>query len=143
MDADALFEADHRQARFGKIMKRMRLSLRAGFHVGMTRRSAQVATMVLAPRGSEGGPDNRHRGSDQWLYVVAGIGIAKVNGRRVPLAPGTLILIERGDIHEVRNTGRGNLKTVNMYVPPAYRHDGTPRSRGRPSRRTRPESGSR
>jgi oxalate decarboxylase/phosphoglucose isomerase-like protein (cupin superfamily) len=31
-----------------------------------------------------------------------------------------LLLIERGDRHEIRNTGRGLLRTLNWYVPPAY-----------------------
>jgi mannose-6-phosphate isomerase-like protein (cupin superfamily) len=115
-------------------VKRKQLNLRAGFHVGITGRGAQFATMVLAPGGKEGGADNAHRGSDQWMYVVEGTGLAKVNGRRVPLRAGTLVLIERREIHEIRNTGRGTLKTVNVYVPPAYRPDGSPLPRGRAGR---------
>jgi len=114
-------------------MKRKRLSLRAGFHVGITNRGAQAATMVLAPGGQEGGPGNRHRGADQWLYVIAGAGRATVNGRKQSLSPGTLLLIERGDTHEIRNTGRGQLSTVNFYVPPAYGPHGGQLARGRPS----------
>jgi mannose-6-phosphate isomerase-like protein (cupin superfamily) len=114
-------------------MKRKRLGLRAGFHVGVTTRGAQAATMVLAPGGREGGPDNRHRGADQWLYVLEGTGRAIVNGRRLPLAAGTLLLIERGDTHEIRNTGRGQLQTLNFYVPPAYGPHGEQLARGRPS----------
>jgi mannose-6-phosphate isomerase-like protein (cupin superfamily) len=34
-------------------------------------------------------------------------------------------LIEAGDRHEVRNTGRTLLKTVSVYVPPAYRDEET------------------
>ena len=29
-------------------------------------------------------------------------------------------MIERGDTHEIRNTGRGPLRTINVYVPPDY-----------------------
>jgi hypothetical protein len=36
---------------------------------------------------------------------------------------GTLVLIQRGDRHEIRNTGEGPLKTLNVYVPPAYTED--------------------
>lgn len=114
-------------------MKSQRLSQRSGFHVGITNRSAQIALMTLAPGGQEGGPDNAHRGSDQWLYVIDGTGRATVNGRRIALARGTLLLIQRGDKHEIRNTGRGQLRTVNFYLPPAYRPDGEPRARGRAS----------
>lgn len=87
--------------------------------------------MVIEPGESEGGPDNRHRGADQWLFVVAGRGAATVNGRRVPLREGTLLLIEKGDAHEIRNTGRSPLKTVSVYVPPAYTKDGEELPRGR------------
>ena len=105
-------------------MKLKRLSLRAGFHVGLTHRRAQAATMSLTPGASEGGPGNRHRGADQWLYVIEGRGRAIVNGRSFALEPGTMLLIERADLHEIRNTGRRLLKTLNLYVPPAYRADG-------------------
>jgi len=37
---------------------------------------------------------------------------------------GALLLIERGDTHEIKNTGREKLVTLNFYVPPAYTSDG-------------------
>jgi len=101
-------------------MQRKSLRFGAGFRVTLGNARSQSATMVIRPGKSEGGPDNRHRGADQWLYVVDGEGEALVNGRRLALAPGTLLLIEKGDRHEVRNTGRAPLRTVNFYVPPAY-----------------------
>jgi mannose-6-phosphate isomerase-like protein (cupin superfamily) len=39
--------------------------------------------------------------------------------------------IEKGEQHEIRNTGRVLLRTLNFYVPPAYRKDGGPLPRGR------------
>src|SRR5437868_15516292 len=101
-------------------MKRKQLKLTSDFAVVLGNPRSQAAEMVLPPGESEGGPDNRHRGADQWLYIVSGTGSATVNGRRVPLKAGALLLIERGDTHEIRNTGRGELRTVNVYVPPAY-----------------------
>jgi len=87
--------------------------------------------MVIPPGDCEGGPDNRHRGADQWLFVVSGRGVAIVNGKRYPLRDRSLVLIERGDTHEIRNSGRTPLETVNIYVPPAYRSDGDELPRGR------------
>ncbi len=87
--------------------------------------------MVLAPGEAEGSADNRHRGADQWLFVLSGQGEARIDGRRHSLAPGTLIFIERREKHEVKNTGRGLLRTLNLYVPPAYRKNGDPLPRGR------------
>jgi mannose-6-phosphate isomerase-like protein (cupin superfamily) len=63
--------------------------------------------------------------------VVAGTGEAVVNGETVPLQAGTLLLISRGDSHEVRNTGKEPLRTLNLYVPPAYTEDGEELLRGR------------
>ena len=102
-----------------------------GFSVALGNRRSQAATMVLEPGDSEGGEDNRHRGADQWLYVVSGRGRATVAGKRRQLRAGTLILIERGSTHEIRNTGRTPLKTLNIYVPPAYTKGGDELPRGR------------
>jgi mannose-6-phosphate isomerase-like protein (cupin superfamily) len=76
--------------------------------------------MTLSPGDAEGGAENRHRSSDQWLYVLSGTGIALVNRKRIPLRPGTLLLIERHNRHEIKCTGRMVLRTLNFYVPPGY-----------------------
>jgi mannose-6-phosphate isomerase-like protein (cupin superfamily) len=112
-------------------MKHKHLRLSADFHIALTNGRAQAAEMTLAPGDFEGGPDNRHRGSDQWLYVVAGTGTAIVNRKSYPLRRQTLLLIEHGDTHEIKNTGRSPLRTLNIYVPPAYTKTGTPLPRGR------------
>ena len=49
----------------------------------------------------------------------------------MPLRAGTLVLIQRGDTHEIRNTGRAPLRTLNVYVPPAYTPDGEVRLRAK------------
>ena len=112
-------------------MKRAALRFGNGFRVVVGNRRSQAATMTLEPGGCEGGPDNRHRGADQWLFVKSGRGAAVVNGRRVALQAGSLLLIERGDRHEIRNTGRTALVTLNVYVPPAYTKAGDELPRGR------------
>jgi mannose-6-phosphate isomerase-like protein (cupin superfamily) len=110
---------------------RKQLRFGNGFSVALRNSRAQAATMVLGPGDREGGPENRHRGSDQWLYVLAGRGTAVITGKRHSLRPGTLILIERQQTHEIRNTGSTPLKTLNLYVPPAYTPAGDPLPRGR------------
>ena len=112
-------------------MKRKVLRFGAGFRVAFGNRRAQAAEMVIAPGDTEGGPGNRHRGADQWLFVVAGTGTAVIGRSRLALRRGVLLLIERGARHEVRNTGRTPLRTLNVYVPPAYRRNGEPLPRGR------------
>jgi mannose-6-phosphate isomerase-like protein (cupin superfamily) len=95
-------------------------------------RKSQAAQMVLTPGKSEGSPKNRHSGSDQWLLVIRGRGTAIVNGKRYALRPAALFLIERGDHHEIRNDGDENLVTLNFYVPPGYRADGSELPAGKP-----------
>lgn len=112
-------------------MRSKRLNFGKGFRVAFEVRKAQAAEMVIAPGGSEGGSDNRHRGADQWLFVVSGSGVATVEAKRVPLKAGTLLVIEKGEHHEVRNTGRTLLKTLNFYYPPAFDADGDPKGPGR------------
>jgi mannose-6-phosphate isomerase-like protein (cupin superfamily) len=95
-------------------MKRNFFRFGHGFHVMMGNKKSQAAQMTLAPGEKEGGPENRHCGADQWLFVVSGKGEAVVNRRKYPLQSGTMILIERGDLHEVRNTGQVPLRTLNL-----------------------------
>jgi mannose-6-phosphate isomerase-like protein (cupin superfamily) len=116
-------------------MRHKHLRFGLGFRVALGNRRAQAAEMVIAPGGSEGSGENRHGGADQWLYVVEGRGVAVVNSRRVALKPGMLLLIERGDRHEIRNNADAPLRTLNLYVPPAFRHDGDELPAGRPEGR--------
>jgi mannose-6-phosphate isomerase-like protein (cupin superfamily) len=65
------------------------------------------------------------------LRFGRGFSVAAVVGRkRQSLRAGTLLLIERGTTHEIRNTGRTPLETLNLYVPPAYTSQGDALPRG-------------
>jgi mannose-6-phosphate isomerase-like protein (cupin superfamily) len=92
----------------------------------------QAAMMTLKPGGaSDEEPSNEHSRSEQWLYVLSGSGQARIGKRRgqlrtVKLAAGSLIIIEKGELHQIRNTGKRTMKTINFYAPPAYDEDGEP-----------------
>jgi len=62
-------------------MKRKLLRFGRGFRVALGNRRSQAAEMVLPPGKSEGDSRNRHRGADQWLYVILGTGRATENRR--------------------------------------------------------------
>jgi mannose-6-phosphate isomerase-like protein (cupin superfamily) len=113
-------------------MKYILAPLKSEFRVLLEAKNSQAAEMSLPPGGTEGGPQNRHRGADQWLLVLAGKGVAVVNGKPHPLKKNSLLLIERGDRHEIRNTGKTPLKTLNFYSPLAYTKSGNPRPAGKP-----------
>jgi mannose-6-phosphate isomerase-like protein (cupin superfamily) len=101
-------------------MKSTRVRFRKGCGVIFGNKGSQAATMVIPAGGKEGGPDNNHRNADQWLFVISGKGAATIAGKTVSLQSGSLVLIERAENHEIRNTGRTDLVTLNCYVPPAY-----------------------
>ncbi|MDX2094262.1 MAG: cupin domain-containing protein [Kofleriaceae bacterium] len=83
--------------------------------------------MTLRPgASSDEGSRNEHAWAEQWLYVVAGSGTARLGRRFVKLRAGSLLLIEKREPHAIKNTGRTNLVTVNIYVPPAYDGKGEP-----------------
>ena len=89
--------------------------------------------MTLRPGGtSDVEVSNEHSTSEQWVYVISGTGevIAgktRPTLRRTPIKTGSLLLIEKGELHQIRNVGRKLLKTINFYVPPAYDADGNPK----------------
>jgi len=112
-------------------VKMKHLAFGKGFRIVIDSDLSQAAQMTIAPGGCEGGPGNRHRGADQWLFVVSGRGEATIEGKNVSLSAGSLVLIERAEAHEIRNTGRTDLKTLNLYVPPAYSEDGEELAGGR------------
>jgi mannose-6-phosphate isomerase-like protein (cupin superfamily) len=101
-------------------VEHVELKRRKGFHVVAGSDRSQAATMTLGPHASTGGPDNRHDRSDQWLYVMSGDGHAVVEGHEVAVEPGDLLLIEKGETHEIVNDGDEPLVTLNVYSPPAY-----------------------
>ena len=65
-------------------MKKAKLRLTKVFVVVLGNRKAQAAEMVLRRGDKEGDSHNRHRGADQWLFVVSGDGVVIVNGTRHP-----------------------------------------------------------
>lgn len=107
-------------------MRHQHLDFSPGFRVACTVREGQAAVMTIQPWDSEGGPDNRHRGADQWLYVVEGEGVAVVDGREQPLRRGDLLVVEHGEHHEIRASGDAPLRTLNFYYPPAFDREGDP-----------------
>ena len=107
-------------------MKQVRTtSVRAKFKVLLEGASSQAAMMTLKPgESSSDQPENEHPRAEQWVFVVDGSGRAKTPGRSVAINAGSLVLIEKNERHQITNTGRRPLVTINFYAPPAYTPDG-------------------
>ena len=86
--------------------------------------------MILPPGQSSGESGNEHPRCEQWLFVVSGSGRATVNMRRLLLRPQSLLVIEKGEVHQVVNTGAVPLRTINLYIPPAYEKNGAVKTNG-------------
>jgi len=100
-------------------------SKRAMFTVLHATRSAEAAMMTLKPgQSTSDAPENEHPRCEQWLFVVSGSGRAVVDKRRVAIKPNSLLLIEKGEAHQITNTGRTPLVTLNFYAPAAYTKSG-------------------
>ncbi|HWB09691.1 MAG TPA: cupin domain-containing protein [Pirellulales bacterium] len=114
-------------------MQHIKTGLKRGqFDLLVATKAGQAAKMTLRPgAASDDEASNEHPKSEQWLFVISGNGeavIGKRRGapRRVRLAPNSLLVIEKGELHQIKNTGRRSLVTINFYLPPAYDADGEP-----------------
>jgi mannose-6-phosphate isomerase-like protein (cupin superfamily) len=88
----------------------------------------QAAMMTLQPgQSTTGQPENEHPRSEQWLFVISGSGRAIVRKKRVSLKEGSLLLVEKNEPHQITNTGRSPMRTINFYAPPAYTSSGNVR----------------
>ncbi len=106
---------------------------RQEFKIILDTSDVQAAVMNLhAGATSDDQPRNEHSDSEQWLFVISGSGEATVGKshqalRQVPLRKDSLLVIEKGEIHQIKNTGNVPLRTINFYVPPAYDANGKPK----------------
>lgn len=108
-------------------MKRLKTTNRGAFEVLHATATSQAAMMTLEPgESSSEASDNEHAWAEQWLYVVSGQGVATSKNKKLELGVGTLLLVEKGEPHQIANTGKTPLVTLNIYAPPAYDDDGEP-----------------
>jgi mannose-6-phosphate isomerase-like protein (cupin superfamily) len=86
--------------------------------------NVQAAMMTLRPGQVSGEFGDEHPKAEQWLYVISGSGTAIGKSSRIPLRAGSLLWIRKHEPHQIKNTGKRVLVTLNMYAPPAYTSEG-------------------
>jgi mannose-6-phosphate isomerase-like protein (cupin superfamily) len=108
-------------------MKHIKTGKKRGkFDLLANTRELQAAVMTLKPgSASDDEPSNEHTRSEQWLFVISGSGEVRIGKRRnqlrrVKLEANSLLIIEKGELHQIRNTGKCSMRTINFYAPPAY-----------------------
>ena len=114
-------------------MKHIKTGKKRGkFNLLASTRELQAAMMTLRPGDTSGDePSNEHSGSEQWLFVISGSAEAKIGKRRgqlrrVKLEAGSLLIIEKGELHQIVNSSKRSLRMINFYAPPAYDKEGEP-----------------
>ncbi|MGZ4351434.1 MAG: cupin domain-containing protein [Candidatus Limnocylindrales bacterium] len=83
---------------------------------------SQVVAMCIPPAGEIG--EEVHPDTDQTLIFVAGQGRAIIAGEPSPVAPGSLVFVPAGTLHNFVNVGTTSLKLYTIYAP-AHHAPGT------------------
>lgn len=65
-----------------------------------------------------GGKTDYHRHDrPELIYVVSGRGIAICEGREMPVEADVVLWIEKGELHQMINTGEETLKLATVFIP--------------------------
>ncbi|MEK6304370.1 MAG: cupin domain-containing protein [Acidobacteriota bacterium] len=59
----------------------------------------------------------RNPTGEEVLYVVRGEGSCYIDGHRYALAPGTAVFVPPGSVHQIDNSGGGDLEIVSVCCP--------------------------
>ena len=81
----------------------------------LTNKFTQVVLMSVEPGDDIG--EETHEG-DQILYFVDGQGDAVLGVKKSRIAPGSLVSVPAGTLHNFINTGDRPLKLYTVYSPP-------------------------
>jgi mannose-6-phosphate isomerase-like protein (cupin superfamily) len=82
--------------------------------IGCTATSTSTLVQLREPLA-----DHAHADADELIYVVAGEGTLKVNGRETPLSGGVFSVVPRGITHSVVRRGRQPLVLISTMSGPA------------------------
>ncbi len=62
-------------------------------------------------------PPNEHAAAHEFFYVLEGEGLARCDGKTMPIKKGDALLLRPGSEHVVENTGTGKLYTLTVMTP--------------------------
>jgi mannose-6-phosphate isomerase-like protein (cupin superfamily) len=62
-------------------------------------------------------PPNAHAAAHEFFHVLHGEGVARCEGRSVPIRKGDSLLLHPGSEHVIENTGAGKLYTLTIMTP--------------------------
>ena len=80
--------------------------------------NAQVVVMTIPPGGEIG--EEVHEDVDQVLAIVAGEGVAILEGEESHIGPDRLVHVPAGLRHNIVNRGSEPLRLYTVYAPPEH-----------------------
>jgi len=83
---------------------------------------SQVVLMSLWPNEDIG--EETHPKIDQIFFCAAGRGESVISHKPKDFGVGDIVVVPAGTLHNIKNTGKGSLKLITIYTPPAH-PDGT------------------
>ena len=79
---------------------------------------SQLVVMSIPPGGDIGMEIHEH--VEQTLFIRSGRGEASLDGDLMALEAGSVVVVEPGTEHDIRNTGDVDLKIFTIYAPPNH-----------------------
>jgi mannose-6-phosphate isomerase-like protein (cupin superfamily) len=67
---------------------------------------------------------HRHVETEEFYHITAGEGLMRLGDQEFSVKSGDTVNIAPGTMHQIRNTGEGELKLLCMCAPP-YEHEDT------------------
>lgn len=77
---------------------------------------SELAVMSIPPDAELG--EEAHGQADELLFVINGKGQATVGREKLAVGKNDVIFIGAGEQHNVKNTGKRDLKLITVYSPP-------------------------
>jgi mannose-6-phosphate isomerase-like protein (cupin superfamily) len=62
-------------------------------------------------------PPNEHAAAHEFFHVLHGEGVARCDGKTLPIKKGDSLLLHPGSEHVIENTGAGKLYTLTVMTP--------------------------
>ncbi|MBK1657390.1 cupin domain-containing protein [Paracraurococcus ruber] len=77
--------------------------------------SFTLVVEIFEPGGKT--PPNTHQAAEEAFFVLRGHGVARADGREVPIGPGDCFVLRPGTEHVVENSGPGKLYCLTLMAP--------------------------
>lgn len=83
-----------------------------------SRLTMRIAEIAVPKEGDLGRGPHLHKGFEECIYVLKGVGITVAESGEIPIKAGDIVLIPPGEKHMTRNTGSEPLVLLCFFAEP-------------------------